>query len=122
MDRQEAATVVVGVEERQLLTAMHAVLGVVPPVPRSLSSGWRGQTRGRAAGQAMSSRMRHGTSAKLSQKRSTIASIMQMSIVFVGRLSRRHSVGCEQSSGGRWPTAILKAGSSRKASQSLASG
>ncbi len=51
--------------------------------------------------------------------------IMRLSVVFVGRFSRRHIVGCEQSSApvsGRRPTAILKAGSKRKASQSLASG
>jgi hypothetical protein len=50
---------------------------------------------------------------------------MRMSVVFVGRFSSRDMVGCEQSwapvSGSR-PTAILNAGSSRNASQSLASG
>jgi glutathione S-transferase len=47
-----------------------------------------------------------------------------LSAVLVGRFSSRDIVGCEHSSAplsGRRPTAILKAGSSRKASQSLAS-
>jgi len=50
---------------------------------------------------------------------------MRMRVIFVGRFSSRNMVGCEQSSGpvsGKRPTANLKAGSSRSASQSLASG
>jgi hypothetical protein len=56
--------------------------------------------------------------------RSNIASTMRMSAVGPGRFSSRDMAGCEQSSvpvSGKRPTAILNAGSSRKASQSLAS-
>src|SRR3954447_13471876 len=73
----------------------------------------------------MSSTMRRGTSAKLSQNSSTMAAIMRLSAVAVGRFSSRHMVGCEHKArplSGRRPTAILKAGSLRRASQSLASG
>jgi hypothetical protein len=53
-----------------------------------------------------------------------LASIIRLSAVLVDRFSNRDIVGCEHSSAplsGRRPTAILKAGSSRSASQSLAS-
>ncbi len=73
----------------------------------------------------MSSTIRRGTSVKLSQNSSTIAAIIRLSAVAVGRFSSRHMVGCEHRSaplsGGR-PRAILNAGSERKASQSFASG
>ena len=73
----------------------------------------------------MSSTIRCGTCAKLSQNSSTIAAIMRMSALVVGRFSNRHMVGCEHRSGplsGGRPTAILNAGPLRSASQSLASG
>jgi hypothetical protein len=69
--------------------------------------------------------MRRGTSAKLSQNRSTIAAIMRFSAVAPGRFSSRLIVGCEHRSSplsGSRPTAILKAGSDLSASQSLPSG
>ena len=73
----------------------------------------------------MSSTIRLGTSAKLSQNSSTMAAIIRLSAVAVGRFSSRHMVGCEHRSAplsGSRPTAILNAGSARRASQSLASG
>ena len=73
----------------------------------------------------MSSTMRLGTCSKLSQNSSTMAAIMRLSAVIVGRFSSRHMVGCEHKSAplsGKRPTAILKAGSARSASQSSASG
>ena len=102
VDRQKAAAVVVGVEERELLAAMGPVLGVVDvehDPARHLS--------------------------KLSQNSSTMAAIIRLSAVALGRFSSRHMVGCEHRSGplsGGRPTAILKAGSARSASQSFASG
>src|SRR3954471_6781930 len=73
----------------------------------------------------MSSTIRRGTCSKLSQNSSTMAAIIRLSAVTVGRFSSRHMVGCEHRvlplSGAR-PSAILKAGSARSASQSLASG
>ena len=73
----------------------------------------------------MSSTIRRGTSTKLSQNSSTSAAIMRLSAVAPGRFSSRHMVGCEHKSSplsGNRPTASLKAGSVRRASQSLASG
>src|SRR6476646_8684981 len=70
----------------------------------------------------MSSRMRRGIWSKLSQNRSTIAAIMRLREVAPGRFSSRLMVGCEHKSAplsGSRPTAILKAGSQRSASQSL---
>ena len=61
VDRQKAAAVVIGVEQRQLLAAVN---------PSSVSS--------------ISSRMRRGTSSKLSQNNSTIAAIMRLSAVAPG--------------------------------------
>src|SRR4051812_7966456 len=64
----------------------------------------------------MSSTMRRGTSAKLSQKSSTMAAIMRFRAVTVGRFSSRDMVGCEHKSAplsGPRPRAILKAGSQR---------
>ena len=103
VDRQEAVPAVVGVEQRELLAAVDPVLGVVDvehdpaAAPRS----------------------------KLSQNSSTMAAIIRLSAVTVGRFSSRHMVGCEHRSvplSGARPTAILNAGSARSASQSFASG
>jgi hypothetical protein len=72
----------------------------------------------------MSSTIRRGTCAKLWQNKSTIAAIIRLSAVAVGRFPSRHIVGCEHRSAplsGSRPTASLKAGSARSASQSLAS-
>jgi len=101
VDRLEAAAVVVGVEQRQLLPAMNPVLGIVD--------------------------IEHdapGNLPKLSQNTSTIAAIMRLSATGPGRFSSRLMVGCEHRSAplsGSRPTAILKAGSVRSASQSLPS-
>jgi hypothetical protein len=68
--------------------------------------------------------IRVGTRAQLSQKRSTIAASMRASARRPGAFSSRDMVGCEHNGSplaGARPTAILKAGSSRKASQSSAS-
>ena len=73
----------------------------------------------------MSSTMRAGTCAKLSQNRSIIAAIIRLSAIGPGRFSSRLMVGCEHRSAplsGSRPTAILNAGSRRSASQSLPSG
>jgi len=66
-----------------------------------------------------------GTCSKLSQNNSTIAAIMRLSAAGPGRFSSRVMVGWEHRSApvsGSRPTAILKAGSLRSTSQSLASG
>ena len=73
----------------------------------------------------MSSTIRLGTCSKLSQNSSTMAAIIRLSAVTVGRFSSRHMVGCEHRAfplSGARPTAILNAGSARRASQSFASG
>ena len=103
VDRQEAVPAVVGVEQRELLAAVDPVLGVVDV-----------EHDARAAPRS-----------KLSQNSSTMAAIIRLSAVTVGRFSSRHMVGCEHRSGplsGARPTAILNAGSERRASQSFASG
>ena len=90
------------VEQRELLTAMHFVLGVVDLEHDAL-----------------------GNLGELSQNRSIIAAIMRLSAIGPGRFSSRLMVGCEHRAGplsGRRPTASLNAGSRRIASQSLASG
>jgi hypothetical protein len=90
-----------GMKQRQLLAAVDPILGI-----------------------SMSSTIRRGTSSKLSQNSSIIAAIIRFSAIGSGRFSSRHMVGWEQSSAplsGSRPTAILKAGSVRRASQSLAS-
>jgi hypothetical protein len=72
----------------------------------------------------MSSTIRRGTSAKLAQNSSIMAAIIRFSAVGPGRFSSREMVGWEHKSAprsGSRPTAILKAGSPRNASQSLPS-
>ena len=74
---------------------------------------------------SMSNTTRLGTWAKLSQNRSIIAAIMRSRVIRPGLFSSRETVGCEHRSPpvcGSRPTAILKAGSARSASQSLPSG
>ena len=77
VDRQEAAAVVVGVEQREFLATVDAVRGVVD-VEHDRASAPR---------------------SKLSQNSSTMAAIMRLSAVAVGRFSSRHIVGCEHRSG-----------------------
>ncbi len=72
----------------------------------------------------MSSVIDAGGRAKLAQNRSTIAAIMRAISPLDGAFSSRDMVGCEHSASpvsGARPTAILKMGSSRRASQSSAS-
>ena len=102
MDRQEAAAVVVGMEQGQLLAAVNAILGVV-------------DVEHDAA--------RHPLEA-VAKQLDQLAAIIRLSAVAVGKFSSRHMVGCEHSSvpaSGSRPTPILNAGSVRRASQSLAS-
>jgi hypothetical protein len=90
-----------GVPQRQLLAAVDRILGVVDVEQDA------------------------PTWSKLSQNNSTIAAIMRLSAVALGRFSSRLMVGCEHKSSplsGIRPTAILKAGSDLSASQSLPSG
>ena len=102
MDRQEAASVVKGVEQRQLLLAVHRVAGVVD-VERD--------RRGRA---------REGAAEDIDQ-----GSRHARHLAARGRVSPDGSmVGWEQRSrplSGARPTASLKRGSPRRASQSSAS-
>ena len=90
------------IEERELLAAVNAVLGVVDIEQDA-----------------------PGYCSKLSQNNSIIAAIMRLSAVALGKFSSRLIVGCEHRSSplsGNRPTAILKAGSAFSASQSLPSG
>ena len=90
-----------GMEQRQLLAAVNPIFGIVDV-----------------------EHDRRGTSSKLSQNSSTIAAIIRFSAIGPGRFASRHMVGWEHKSAprsGSRPTAILKAGSARRASQSLAS-
>ncbi len=62
-----------------------------------------------------------GSRSQLAQNRSIIAAIIRASSIFEGVFSSRDMVGCEQRAGavsGRRPTASLKTGSLRSASQS----
>src|SRR3546814_20946312 len=49
VDRLEAAAVVVGVEQRELMRTVDAVLGVVPRVTLRWPEGWLNRARGGAA-------------------------------------------------------------------------
>ena len=102
VDRQEAAMVVVGVEQRQLLVPMDAVQSIVDVE----------HDAARHLLEAVAEQLDHGRHHPLERGRRS------------GRFSSRHMVGCEHSSAplsGSRPTASLNAGSARRASQSLAS-
>ena len=102
MDRQKAAAVVMRVEQRELLAAMHCVFGIVDV-------------------EQDAPRHRIETVAEHGDHRCHHAFERDRT----GRFSSRLMVGCEHRSaplsGGR-PSAILKAGSDLSASQSLPSG
>ena len=104
VDEEEAAPVVMGVEERQLLVAVHGIAGVV-------------DIEGDGGG-------RGGGAAKERQKRSTSAAVMRATSRREGAFSRRLMVGCEQSARplcGARPPASLNSGSAQSVSQSSAS-
>ena len=101
VDGQEAASVVVGVEQRELLVAVHRIAGVVD-VERD--------RRGRAG---------EGAAEEIDQRRRHARHLDAR-----GRVLQPLMVGCEHSArplSGARPTASLNRGSVRRASQSSAS-